>query len=205
MARPKAPLLSRELIARAAIELVDSGQDLQVVPIAERLGVSVSSLYHHVRGRTGIIHAMREVLGQEFCLVPGQFEGWEPTVRASTETLWRLYAAHPKVLPLLVGVVVEEPDTVGFYSVLADALDAAGVPEAEQLSTIEVIDAFAFGAALDTLSPDSIFDPGDDHPRLSGLTQAHPKGAARNQLLFQRGIDLIVLGIKERARLAALE
>lgn len=220
MARPKAPLLSRELIARTAIELVDAGHELQVVPLAERLGVSVSSLYHHVKGRTGIIHAMREVLSRDYALVPPSDSGsgtgtgtvtadgaepapdWEATVRASTRTLWSLYGDHPRVMPLLLSVVIDEPATVDFYSVLVDALDAAGIPESEQLSTVETLDAFAFGVALDALSPDLIFDPGGRHTRLDGLIRDHPRGRERNLLLFERGLELIMLGIRERARLA---
>ena len=59
MARPRTTLLSRDIIGRAAIEFVDAGKDLQVVPLAKHLGVSVSSLYHHVDGRDGVNRAMR--------------------------------------------------------------------------------------------------------------------------------------------------
>ncbi len=204
VARPKAPLLSREIIARAAIELVDEGHELQVVPLAERLGVSTSSLYHHVKGRTGIVHAIREVLSEEYSLVPEPSASWEETVRKSTRTLWRLYGDHPKVMPLLLSVVITEPTTVDFYSLIIDALDKAGIPEDEQLSTVEMLDAFAFGVALDALSPDLIFEPGGEHERLNRLISKHPSGRKRNELLFERGLDVIVLGIRERARLAAL-
>ncbi|NNV08536.1 TetR/AcrR family transcriptional regulator, partial [Geobacillus sp. MMMUD3] len=68
MARPTSPLLSREKIALAAIEMLDSGQELKIQPLAKRLGVSLSSLYHHVDGREGIVHAMREVLSGQYVL-----------------------------------------------------------------------------------------------------------------------------------------
>ncbi|MFC5337022.1 TetR/AcrR family transcriptional regulator [Leucobacter denitrificans] len=204
MARPKAPLLSREIIARAAIELVEEGHELQVVPLAERLGVSTSSLYHHVEGRVGIVHAIREVLGEEYSLTPVPSSSWEETVRKSTHTLWRLYGDHPKVMPLLLSVVITEPTTVDFYTLIIDALDEAGIPEDEQLSTVEMLDAFAFGVALDALSPDLIFEPSGEHERLNRLIRKHPSGRERNALLFERGLDVIVLGIRERARLAAL-
>lgn len=202
MARPKEPLLSREIIARAAIELIEEGKDLQIVPLAERLGVSKSSLYHHVRGRTGVIHAIREVLGEEYQLLPTASDDWEETVRASARSAGSLYGDHPRVLPLLLSVVIDEPATVGFYSVLVDALERAGIPEDELLSTVETIDAFAFGVALDALSPDLIFDAGPAHSRLTTLSAKHPTGKARNALLFERGLDLLVLGIRERGRIA---
>lgn len=203
MARPKSTLLTREIIGRAAIELVDAGHELQVVPLAKRLGVSVSSLYHHVDGRTGIIHAMREVLSDRYALVPDQNLDWQDTVRASLRTLWRLYGNHPRVMPLLLSVTINEPGPIGFYSVLVDAVDQAGIPQDEQLSTVETLEAFAFGVALDALSPDLIYQPGEGHERLGELIAAHPTGKARNELLFERGLDLLLLGISERARIAA--
>jgi len=202
MARPTRALLSRQIIARAAIQLVDDGHELQVVPLAERLGVSVSSLYHHVRGRVGIIHAMREVLSEEYRLAPVAHASWEDTVRTSVRTLWNLYGDHPRVLPLLLSVVIDEPATVNFYGVLVDALDSAGIPENEILSTVETLDAFAFGVALDGLSPNLIFDPGTEESRLGALARSHPVGQERNQLLFERGLDLLILGVRERARTA---
>ncbi|PIJ16285.1 TetR family transcriptional regulator, partial [Leucobacter sp. OLES1] len=39
MARPRTAILSREIIGRAAIEYVESGNELQLVPLARRLGV----------------------------------------------------------------------------------------------------------------------------------------------------------------------
>ncbi|NLB48181.1 MAG: TetR/AcrR family transcriptional regulator [Microbacteriaceae bacterium] len=202
MARPRTALLTRERIARAAIALVDSGHELQVMPLAKRLGVSVSSIYHHVNGRVGIIHAMREVLVNEHPLTPDPKASWEDTVRSSALHLWHLYGNHPRVMPLLVSVVIDEPVTLDFYAVLVDALAEAGIPEHEQLSTAETIEAFIFGVALDAGSPDTIFQPTNRHPRMEQLIAAHPQGRARNVQLFERGLELLLLGIRERARIA---
>lgn len=200
MARPRTTLLTREIIGRAAVELVDSGADLQVVPLAKKLGVSVSSLYHHVDGRDGIIRAMRQSLVTEYVHAPLGDPDWQRTIRNEVENTWRMYAEHPRVLQLMVTVVIDEPDVLRFYSVLADALTTAGLPETEIITTIEVIDAFSFGAALDALSPDTILDPGHTEGRLSGLLADHPVGPVRNRAVFDRGLDLLLAGIAARAR-----
>lgn len=202
MARPKTPLLTRERIGRAAIALVDAGQELQVVPLAKRLGVSVSSIYHHVKNRSDVIHAMREVLTQEFALVPHQEVTWEDTVRTSAHHMWRLYGSHPRVIPLLVSVVIDEPTTLDFYAVLIDALAEAGIPETEQLSTVETLEAFVFGVALDAGSPNHIFEPTARQERLQRLVAQHPQGQARNEQLFAHGLELLLLGIRERGKAA---
>jgi len=198
MARPSAAILSREIIGQAAIDLVESGRDLQVVPLAKRLGVSVSSLYYHVDGRDGVIRAMRDVLVPQYIGVPAEADGWEERIRLEVESSWRMYADHPRVMQYLLTSVINEPDVMRFYDAMADALTEAGLPDDEILTTIEVIDAFMFGAALDTLSPERILDPESAGPRLAGLMAAHPSGTERNRRMFDRGLDLLLSGIRAR-------
>lgn len=198
MARPRVSLLSRTTIAEAAIGMLDAGRELQVVPLAESLGVSVSSLYHHVSGRTGIIRAMRDVLTQRYAPEVDPALPWEERARAAVEALWRMYSDHPRVLQLLLTVVIEEPATMGIYEAMIGALREAGVPEAELLTTVETLDAFAFGAALDSLSPQRIFGDAGEDPELDALIHSHPTGARRNRILFEHGLGLILGGIRAR-------
>lgn len=196
MARPSSPLLSREKIGRAAIGMIDDGGELKIQPLAKELGVSLSSIYHHVDGREGIIHAMREVLSAEYALnIPDQ-GSWKEDLKARMDSLWRLYSDHPRVMIHLLGVTVEEPRTLTLYESLIDVLASAGVPEPELLTTIEVLDAFAFGAALDALSPQVIFSPESEDSRLTKLIENHPAGTERNHLLYRRGLDFIIAGIE---------
>lgn len=206
MARPKVALLSRDVIARKAIEIVESGRDLQIVTLARELSVSPSSLYHHVEGRDGIIHAMRESLSAEYA--PPSVAGlpWREQVGVLINTLWRLYSDHPRTLQLLLTVIIEEPDTLELYGDMAAALRLGGVPDDELLVTIETLDAFAFGSALDALSPESIFARNKLDPSLDALIDKHPTGKARNDQLFAHGVDLILTSVElraERARIAA--
>lgn len=75
MARPKQARLSVEIIGQAAIDYVEAGNELQLVPLAKSLGVSVSSLYHHVSGREGVIRAMRQVLNERYAAEPEAADG----------------------------------------------------------------------------------------------------------------------------------
>ncbi|WP_432790147.1 TetR/AcrR family transcriptional regulator [Brevibacterium sp. K11IcPPYGO002] len=196
MARPSSPLLSREKIGRAAIGMIDGGGELKIQPLAKKLGVSLSSIYHHVDGREGVIHAMREVLSVEYALnIPDQ-GSWKDNLKARVDSLWRLYSDHPRVMIHLLGVTVEEPGTLTLYESLIDVLADAGVPETELLTTIEVLDAFAFGAALDALSPQVIFAPASEDSRLTSLSENHPAGTERNHRLYRRGLDIIIAGIE---------
>lgn len=199
MARPRTALLNKEIIGRAAIELVESGHELQVVPLAKRLGVSVSSLYHHVDGREGIIRAMRQVLVGKYIGSETPHADWRDTIRSEVEQTWSMYANHPRVLQLMITVVIDEPDVLRFYSALVRALETAGLPDSEILTTVEVIDAFSFGAAIDALSPDVVLDPAQTDEKLAALLTAHPSGKPRNRRVYEQGLELILAGIAARA------
>lgn len=198
MARPRKAILTGEIIGRAAIEFVEAGNDLQMKPLADTLGVQVSSLYHHVDGRAGVIHAMRQVLAAEYPFAVDPSGPWEEVLDRALRSAWRMYADHPRVLQLMVTVVIDEPDVLELYEVLVGALRRAGVPEAELLTAVETLDAFIFGAALDRLSPDRLIDPQDDD--LAALVERQPVGAERNERLFEYGLSLIIAGIKARVR-----
>ncbi|QIK63538.1 TetR family transcriptional regulator [Leucobacter viscericola] len=203
MARPLKALLSQEIIGQAAIQLVDSGRELQVVPLAKQLGVSVSSLYHHVDGREGIIRAMRQVMVSEYKSPERSAADWRETLRREVEQTWIMYVSHPRVLQLLITVVINEPDALSFYEVLAEALERAGLPDEEILTTIEAIEAFSIGAALDALSPEVLIDPAHSDGKLATLLPHHSSGEVRNREVFERGLELIIDGIAARVAAAA--
>nr|WP_243752346.1 TetR/AcrR family transcriptional regulator C-terminal domain-containing protein [Leucobacter weissii] len=141
---------------------------------------------------------MRRVLVDRYVRPAPETSPWRERVRGEVERTWRMYADHPRVLQLMITVVIDEPDVLRFYSVLAAALTEAGLPDDELLTTIEVIDAFAFGAALDALSPDEILDPSAVDGGLVDLLARHPRGRERNRQVFERGLDLILQGITAR-------
>ena len=198
MARPRSPILSREKIALAAIAMIDDGDELKIQPLAKKLGVSLSSLYHHVDGRDGIVQAMREVLSGRYEFEVPNGLGWKETLSAGVHSLWRLYSDHPRVMIQLLGVTVEESGTLDLYESLISTLKRAGIPDDQILTTVEVLDAFAFGAALDALSPPRIYSPEESQSEMGRLIGAHPSGSERNQLLYDTGLDIILTGIEAR-------
>ncbi len=212
MVRPRTQRLSREIIGRAALEMVDAGEELQLVPLAEKLGVSPSSLYHHVNGRDGVIRAIRHVLIRTY--VTGQSPevgtgsiardaeaDWKSVIRREVERTWRMYAKHPQAMQLLITVVIDDPDTLGFYERLTRTLLDAGLPDGEVLSTIEAIDAFSFGVALDALSPRTVWQAEGASDGLAVLLDSHPTGAQRNRAVFEHGLELLIDGISTRMRI----
>lgn len=199
MARPTTPRLSRAIIAQAAIEMVGSGLELQIAPLAGRLSVRPSSLYNHVAGRADLIHAMRELLTSSAQTAGSSATDWRTRLQEELTCFWEIYAEHPRVLPLLIGVTVDEPDILKFYRRMAEALIDAGLAEALIPTTVAVLDAFALGAALDALSPEVIFSPGDEMDQAARLLANQPGGDERGRLVFETGLGYLIDGIAARA------
>ena len=76
MVQRRRRLLDVEAILDAALALADERGRITMGELAERLGVSASSVYHHVSGRPEIIERLRDRLGAEIRLPPMDGTDW---------------------------------------------------------------------------------------------------------------------------------
>jgi AcrR family transcriptional regulator len=201
MPRPSTPLLSPEIIGDAALALSRAGEPFGVNAIARRLGVRPSSLYNHVDGMDGIVELMRGGLVQDYRV---EWDGgpWDEYLVTLLRSQRRMYAAHPLLVPLLVGKTITHPAVIAGYDDLATALVDGGFPDAEVLAVIGVLDAFAIGFGLDLASPEDIWQPGDDTRTLGRILDGAERGDARSDRTFELGLGLLVESL--RSRLSAI-
>lgn len=197
MPRPKVSLLSVDVIADAAIELVDSAEPFGVNALARRLKVTPSSLYNHVDGRDAIIELMRGRLGERY-LPAFVAEEWDAVVASTMRALHRLYADHPLIVPLIVGKTMTDPGAIATYDTLATALVEAGFPDDEVLAIIAILDAFALGFALDATSPDEVWRPEGPTRTLGRLLAGTPRGRERSDRAFEIGLELLLDSLRAR-------
>lgn len=198
MPRPKVSLLSVDVIADAAIDLVDSGEPFGVNALARRLGVTPSSLYNHVDGRDAIVELMRGRLGDRYLPEPVAGE-WDAVVAGTMRALHRLYADHPLIVPLIVGKTMTDPGSIARYDTLATALVDAGFPGDEVLAIVAILDAFALGFALDATSPDEVWRPEGPTRTLGRLVAEGPRGRERSDRAFEIGFELLLDSLRARA------
>lgn len=199
MARPSQPLLSPEIIGDAGLALSAAGEPFGVNAIARRLGVRPSSLYNHVDGMDGILELMRGRLVEAYRVAPDG-KAWDVFVRELLRTQRRMYADHPRLVPLLVGKTITSPAVIASYDDLATVLVDGGFADDEVLSLIAVIDAFAIGFGLDLASPDDVWQPDGETRTLGRLLDGAERGRARSDRMFELGADLLLASL--RARLA---
>ncbi|MCY1159982.1 MAG: TetR DNA-binding transcription regulator [Citricoccus sp.] len=169
--RPVTPVLSRERIAQAALELVtlDGADRLTMAALARHLGVAASALYNHIGGKADLTALLQDaVMGsvdvsslQAFREGTGSLESaladWARSYRD-------VFAAHPTLIPLIATLPISgAPATRRMYDVVAAALGHAGVPDQRVVPVIIAFESFLFGSAMDVHAPASIFtsQPGE--------------------------------------------
>lgn len=197
MARPHKPILSPDLIYGTALEMIDRTGRFTIPELAQRLGVSVSSLYHHTDGRAGIIEGVRALVAAD--MVAPDSGSWQQVVTSWATSYRDAFAAHPAAIPLLVGQTVTDPTTLAQYERLADVLhEQAGLSGTDLIVAITMLDNLCLGAALDLGAPSDVWDSFDhDSPFTQALaTSSRPVIA---KAAFDRQLQLIVADLTRRA------
>ncbi|MGS0686735.1 TetR/AcrR family transcriptional regulator [Nakamurella sp. GG22] len=207
MPRPHQAILSRELIFQTALEMTDRVGRFTVPELAQRLGVSVSSLYHHVRGRADIVEGIRGLMTPQLTSLNSDTP-WENAITEWARAYRDSFAAHPAAIPALVAQTVSAPNTLEQYDLVAGILEKAGFAADAIIMAITMLDTLSLGAALDLAAPSVIWEPRTDQSALSrALAQATPT-VDRTRHAFEVQLALIVRELarhlcNERAHRAA--
>ncbi|MFJ2509279.1 TetR/AcrR family transcriptional regulator [Arthrobacter citreus] len=191
MARPRTPLLSLEKIHTGALELVDELGDFTIPQLAQRLGVSPSSLYHHVQGRPEIINGMRSIIGaQALAGFPPGDGSWQEQAAAWTRNYRKVLSLHAKAIPLLVGEAVTDSPTLEIYERLAALLAGAGFDDAQVILGISVLDILCLGSSVDTAGPSAAWQASpESEPVLHrAMTAGAEPLSGRSEAAFEAGL-----------------
>lgn len=197
MPRPSQPILSRELICRTALKLLDRTGRFTVPEVAQKLGVSVSSLYHHVAGRAEIVEGIRGLLAGRFAPIDDDTP-WSDGVAAWARSYRDAFAAHPAAIPALVAQTITDPVTLQQYGSLAGLLARAGFGPDAVVLAVTMLDNLCLGAALDVGAPSVIWEnnPALDSPLQTALGKA-TVGPDRAERGFELGLSATIRVLAE--------
>lgn len=199
MGRPLTPLLSVELIADTAIQIIDSGEPFSMRRLAKRLKVSPAALYNHVESKEALVELIRGSIAAAHPL-PRDGGTWVERVAAIARAQRAAYSAHPYIVPLLIGVPIAEPAVLEIYRALARALGSAGFDDAEVGVLLEVIDSFAIGNALEQRAPQEIWVDPDDDGALARAMRSWSDPQALLDEAFETGLEFVLGGMQTRLR-----
>ncbi|MBE7192723.1 MAG: TetR/AcrR family transcriptional regulator C-terminal domain-containing protein [Gordonia polyisoprenivorans] len=200
MPRPTSPLLDRESIARAALAELDAKETFTMPGLAKRLGVAVSSLYHHVSGREEVLELVRGTIAVAMADDVDWSGGWHAAVTTWVRTYRDAFGAHPALVRALTGQTVEAPAILNSYDHLARCLRAAGFADTEILHLITLLDTFALGSALDAAAPATVWSVASlaDDSALARAVAAAPSGRERADAAFDFGLGLLLDALERR-------
>ncbi|MET9962703.1 TetR/AcrR family transcriptional regulator C-terminal domain-containing protein [Streptomyces sp. NPDC006326] len=208
MGRPNQPLLSREIIARAALELLNAEgpEALKMRTLADRLGVRGASLYHHVASKDDVLDAVTELINEEIDLAPLGHPDWREGIAAYARGYRRVYLRHPNVIAPAARRRVEAERALLGYDALLAALVRAGCTPAGAAEAAAALDYLVLGSALETFTAGFTRSPEAYRPgypaladALTGADAAVGGLAALDDRGFELGLALLLDGLAARA------
>lgn len=173
IARPKTPLLSRELIASTALALVDRHgvEGASIRRVATKLGVNPTSLYNHVPDRAAMVEDVRALVSAPIDSRPLRELPWEEGLLAWARSYRRAFARHHRAVPLLMTTRASAPVLLAQYEDFAVAAEAVGWGSRDVLPLLTAFESFILGSVLDMSGPSVVFDP-------TGQEEAFPRFAS---------------------------
>lgn len=190
-ARPRIgrpPRLDRAMIARAAYEV---GLDrVTMKAVADRLGVSVPGLYHHVEGRDDLMRLGAEYSAAQMQVPVDHGQHWTAWLLE-----WALYAhdafvAQPAVLGQFLTGSLGVERMVAHVDAVVGVLTRQGFTPVEAMEAYELVSACAVGTAVSEIRAAAAArggrpvvaeyhrvlatEPPDAYPHLRALVDAAP-------------------------------
>lgn len=169
----RAPELSVERIAREALDLLDSEgtSGLTMRALAGRLGVKAASLYYHLDGQEALIYAMQDLVNSQIDLEPLK-QDTAAGFAAFAQSYRDAYQRHPNLIDLVNRRPIHSKTALVVYHEVARHLRARGVPAAQVMVLLTVLDFIVLGSAGETLYSDFHLSPAEYRPQHAEIAEA---------------------------------
>ncbi|BDB44057.1 MULTISPECIES: TetR/AcrR family transcriptional regulator C-terminal domain-containing protein [Mycobacterium] len=156
----RARLLTHDIIAAAAFELVDAegAAALTIARLADRLGVAQMTLYNYAAGKQGIVDMLPDVLLAD--LPPIDRGGrWRDELDACFAEVHDRLVRHRNVTQLIAGLPVASEAQARLYAEVLAVLEAAGFSERDALTVHRTLSTYTLGFALFEIAEKSSATP----------------------------------------------
>ncbi len=204
MARPLKPLISRENAAASALAVIDEVglEGMNLVRVADKLGVRAASLYHHFQDKTELLAEVARLL---LLNLPGMKHDlpYEERIVALCVSARRSLLRHPNAALLMLQffprhLLLEAYD---------EAAAAAPYPPEFHMAVIEATEKLTFGSALFAAAAQArgvAPMPAVNPAVFPTLARAIEKNPFDDEALFAETIRIFFVGVAERYRQGSL-
>lgn len=175
MARPRTPLLSRELIRDTTLRLIDRhGLDaVSMRTIATELGVRAPSLYSHYANKDALLADIADDIARTVDVSGFSGDDWCDALRRWAHSYRDALAAHPNVIPFLASAPRERPVALDQADTVHGGLTRAGWPPRTATLIGASVKYIVLGSATASFAEGFVADPSTYDERYPHLSQAH--------------------------------
>ncbi|MGH2955508.1 MAG: TetR/AcrR family transcriptional regulator [Solirubrobacterales bacterium] len=201
--------LSRELIADAALELIDrEGVDaLSMRRLAAALGIGTMTIYGYFSDKQELLNLTIERSARRYELRPGEGD-WRTRLRELIETMYRSLLEHPSMVQIRSSRPILNPGAIRACEAGMTILTDAGFELNEAAAAWRLLFTYLFGyAAFSSQEPPPELRrewaeelsalPEDDYPLTSSSARVLSSWMAGREP-FEAGLELILDGLEAR-------
>ncbi|HEU4512430.1 MAG TPA: TetR family transcriptional regulator [Nocardioidaceae bacterium] len=201
MARPRTPLLNRDLIRDRALAMIDEHglAALSMRRLAQELGVRAPSLYSHFPTKDDLLDAVADlvVAGVD---TSGFGEGWREGLVRWARSYRAALAAHPGAVPLVASGAGRRESFLAMADAVHGGLVGAGWPPRDATMIAGAVKYLVVGAASTPFASGFADDVQVYLDRYPNLTQAHRLRADAERIdqeSFELGLTALVGGLDQ--------
>lgn len=199
MARPRTPLLSRELIRDTALLLIDEHGlgGLSMRRLAHELGVQAASLYSHYPTKEDLLDAVANLVVADVD-TSGFDDDWRAGLLAWARSYRSALAAHPGTVPLIASGAGRRESFLRMADAVHGGLVGAGWPPRAATMIAGSVKYLVIGAASTPFASGFADDVQVYLDRYPNLTQAHRLRADSGRIdqdSFELGLTALVDGL----------
>ncbi|MET9225401.1 TetR family transcriptional regulator [Lentzea sp. NPDC003310] len=205
--RPRTPLLSRESIVAATLQVIDveGVAAVGMRSVARALGVDAKSLYNHVDGKDGLLDAVAEQLLGGLAL-PEPSGDARHDLHAIAHAFRTGANAHPGAAPLVLTRQLSSLEGLAPVDAVLRVLLAAGAGPEQAVHLLRMLLATLIGTLLREVSAAPTFGSDDGARRqaleasgLPAVTEAAPHLAEFDRAAeFEYTVDLAITAVLDR-------
>jgi AcrR family transcriptional regulator len=203
MARPRTPLLNRELIRDTALEMLDThgAAGLSMRRLAERLGVQAASLYTHYPTKDDLLDAVADLVVADVD-TSGFARDWRHGLLTWARSYRDALAAHPGAVPLVATGAGRREGFLAMADAVHGGLVGGGWSPRTATMIAGAVKYLVVGAASTPFAGGFSDDVQVYLDRYPNLAQAHRLRAHAEQIdreSFELGLAALVEGLGEQA------
>ena len=203
MARPRTPLLSRELIRDTALTIIDADglAALSMRRLAQELGVQAASLYSHYPTKDDVLDAIANLLMRR--VDTSGFDGgdWRTGLTTWGRSYHAALAAHPNAVPVVASGAGRRDEFLAMANAVHGGLVRAGWPPRVATMISGSVKYLVIGAASTPFGSGFADDVQVYLDRYPNLDQAHRLREHAEEIdadSFELGLAALVHGLEQR-------